>query len=92
MTSGLLISQVSCYGSERILQPQFDFASTVYRDGRIVVVYIYQRIGRREQVRVIECVKEIHSELERLISQLPEVNGEVTGYRGVKIDLSWPEH
>ena len=76
---------------ERVLQPELDLAPAIDGDGRVVKVRVRHIVCGREQVRMVERVKQIHTELKHLIVELPEMDREIALDGRVEVDLSRPE-
>jgi hypothetical protein len=63
----------------------------INRDGRVIEIYVRHGVGGREEVWMVEGVKQVGPEGKHLILGLPQMDWEIALKAGVKVDLSRPE-
>jgi hypothetical protein len=76
---------------ERIFQPEFYLSPAVDRNSRIVEMRVEHIVRGRKQIGVIERIEQLGPEFEHLIFQLPDVDGKIALYGGIKVNLPRPE-
>ena len=60
-------------------------------NGSVVKIRVRHCVGRREEIRMVESIKQIHTECDHLIIQLPEMNWEIALDSCVEIKLAGSE-
>ena len=63
----------------------------INRNGRIRVICVRHRVGRREQIWMVEGIEQIGPEFQHLIFKLPEVDRKIALNGRVEVNLPRPE-